>query len=119
MNINKSIKPETQVILNARRNVIRSLLILLIWLFIGTYFLHQQYFEYGINNAIHRLVIIIHALFCIQLYNAISISKKTFWGILIAVLIIGLSWFYLGIGTLILTIYLIVKSTSVLKKDKK
>jgi hypothetical protein len=130
MNINKSIKPETQVIVKARRYVIISFSILLIYFFIIstsvslwlTIYQSSECTAYTtiviIYNTIYILIVTNHAFLCGKLWTVIS--KKILWAYFIGILIV-VSILFTAVEILvsfILTIYLLVKSSSVLKKIK-
>ncbi|MPM80716.1 hypothetical protein SDC9_127766 [bioreactor metagenome] len=64
-------------------------------------------------GSIHLIFLLLHAIFCGMLYK--SISKNITISFLMAILIIVLSWFAFGIGTVLLTVYIIVKANTKLK----
>jgi len=115
MEINKSIKSETSFLLNARRDVIIAFVTLVFWLFIAPFFIHQ-YLDYKTYSSISSLLITIYAFICGRLYNIIS--KNILVSVVIGIFIIVLSWFAMGIGTIILTIFLLIKASNVLKKKE-
>jgi tetratricopeptide (TPR) repeat protein len=114
MEINKPLKSEHLILLNARKVVVITLIIFVIYTFGSTYLLGYKIINYANYNTIFTLLLIIHAIFCGRLYNVMS--KNITLSLIIGILIIVLSWFALGIGTLLLTIYLLVKSNTALKK---
>jgi len=121
MEINKSLKSEHSILLNARKGVIVTFIIFVICLF-GSAFLYRIVGYKIINNTDYNTIfyflpLTIHAIFCGKLYNAMS--KNIILSLIIGILIIVLSWFALGIGTLLLTIYLLVKSNTALRKLEK
>ena len=115
--INESLESETQILLNARRNVIISLSILLIWLFIGMYAIYLKYLEYETFFSIYIVMITIHAFLCGKLYKIML--KNMILPLIIGILIVVFSS---GIGTIVaftFTFYLLVKSSDVLKITDK
>lgn len=109
----KGLKSERQILLNARRDVIMSFIILLAWLFIPLYSIYP-YLGDEAHGGICTLLLLIHASLCGRLYFIISKNILKAIGIFLAILI--LSWFAIGVGMYILTIYLLVKSSNLLKK---
>jgi len=113
MEINKSLKSEHSTLLNARKAVVVTFIIFVIYFF-GSTFL----FEYKIinntenSNMIFTLLLTIYAFFCGRLYNVMS--KNIILSFIMGILIIVLRW--LAIAPL--TIYLLVKSKSALKEKE-
>jgi len=114
MEINKPLKSEYLILLNARKAVVITLIILVIFTFGSAYLLGYKIINYADYSTISFWLLIIHAFFCGRLYNVMS--KNITLSLIIGILIIILSWFALGIGILLLTIYLLVKSNTALKK---
>ena len=117
MEINKPLKSEHLILLNARKVVVITPTIFVIYTFGSTYLLGYKIINYANYNTIFTLLLIIHAIFCGRLYNVMS--KNIILSLIIGILIVVLSWFALGIGTLLLTIYLLVKSNTALKELEK
>jgi len=78
------------------------------------YLLRYKIINYANYNTIYTLLLITHAFFCGRLYNVMS--KNIILSLIMGVLIVVLSWFALGIGTFLLTIYLLIKSNTALKE---
>ncbi len=114
MEINKSLKSEHSILLNARKGAIVTFIIFVIYIFGSMYLLGYKIINYANYNTIYTLLLITHAIFCGRLYNAMS--KNIILSLIIGILMIVLSWFALGVGMLLLTIYLLVKSSTALKK---
>jgi len=112
MEINKSLKSEQSIILSIRKKIVIFFIILLVFIFGSNYL--SSFMNQRDIFTIYQLVLIIYAFLCGQLYNVIS--KNIILSMVIGILIIVLSWFALGIGTFLLTIYLFVKSSTILKK---
>jgi len=117
MEINKPLKSEQLILLNARKVVVITLIIFTIYTFSSTYLLGYKIINYANYNTIYTLLLITHAFFCGRLYNVMS--KNIILSLIMGVLIVVLSWFALGIGTLILTIYILFKSNTALKELEK
>ena len=141
MEINKPLKSEHLILLNARKVVVITLIIFVIYTFGSMYLLgfdivnntggneltfFKRLFTLPVaayeNNAnyysmIFTLLIIIYAILFERLYNIMS--KNIILSLFIGILMIVLSWFALGIGMLLLTIYLLVKSNTALKELEK
>ena len=117
MEINKPLKSEQSILLNARKVVVITLIIFVIYTFGSTYLLGYKIINYANYNTIFTLLLIIHAIFCGRLYSVMS--KNIILSLIIGILIVVLSLFALGIGTFLLTIYLLVKSNTDLKKLEK
>jgi hypothetical protein len=141
MEINKPLKSEQSILLNARKAVVITFIIFVIYIFFSTFLLgfdivnntggnelpfFKRLFTLPVaayeNNAdyysmIFTLLIITYAIFCGRLYNIMS--KNIILSFIIGILIMGLSWVALGIVTHLLTIYLLVKSNTALKKLEK
>jgi hypothetical protein len=144
MEINKPLKSEQSILLNARKAVVITFIIFVIYIF-GSMFLlgygKDIYFGgWNINeltlskrlftlpiavytnntgnySMIFTLLITAYAIFCGRLYNVMS--KNIILSFIIGILIIALSWVALGTVTHLLTIYLLVKSNTALKKLEK
>ena len=114
MEINKPLKSEQSILLNARKAVVITLIIFVIYTFGSAYLLGYKIINYADYSTISTLLLTIHAFFCGRLYNVMS--KNIILSLVIGILIIVLSWFAFGIGTFLLTIYLLVKSNTALKK---
>lgn len=112
MKINEPIKSELSVLLNARKTVIVIFIVLLLFTFSSPFLLRYKIINNASYNMIFTLAITVHAIFCGRLYNIMS--KNIILSLIIGILIIVLSWFFLGIGTVILTIYLLIKSNTAL-----
>jgi len=141
MEINKSLKSEHSILLNARKAVVITFIIFVIYIFFSTFFLgfdivnntggnelpfFMRLFSFPVaayeNNAdyysmIFTLLISTYAILCGRLYNIMS--KNIILSFIIGILIICLSWVALGIVTHLLTIYLLVKSNTALKELEK
>ncbi|HZK10914.1 MAG TPA: hypothetical protein VFD10_00945 [Atribacterota bacterium] len=121
MENNKFLKSEQSILSDARKVVIVTFIILVICLF-GSTFLYRIVGYKIMNNTDYSTIfgflpLTIHAIFCGRLYNVMS--KNIILSLIIGIFIIVLSWFALGIGTFLLTIYLLVKSNTALKKLEK
>jgi hypothetical protein len=144
MEINKPLKSEQSILLNARKAVVITFIIFVIYIF-GSMFLlgygKDIYFGgWNINeltlskrlftlpiavytnntgnySMIFTLLITAYAIFCGRLYNVMS--KNIILSFIIGILIIALSWVALGTVTHLLTWYLLVKSSTALKKLEK
>ena len=141
MEINKPLKSEQSILLNARKAVVVIFVIFAIYIFFSSFLLgygKEIYFGgWNINklpflkrlitlpvavyennadyySMIFFLLITTYAIFCGRLYNVMS--GNIILSFIIGILIICLSWVALGIGTFLLTIYLLVKSNTALKK---
>ena len=114
MEINKPLKSENLILLNARKAVVVTFIIFVIYTFGSVYLLSYKIINYSDYNTIFTLLLIIHAIFCGRLYNAMS--KNIILSLIMGILIVVLNWFALGIGTFLLTIYLLVTSNTALKK---
>jgi hypothetical protein len=117
MEINKSLKSETSILLNARKVVVITFIIFFIFTFGSSFLLGYKIINNTDYNTIFDLILITHAIFCGRLYNVMS--KNIILSLIIGILIVVLNWFALGIGTLLLTIYLLVKSNTALKELEK
>jgi len=117
MEINKPLKSERLILLNARKVVVITFIIFVIYTFNSSYLLGYKIINYANYNTIFTLLLIIHAVFCGRLYNIIS--KNIILSLIIGILIVVLSWFALGIGTFLLTIYLLIKANIALKELEK
>jgi len=141
MEINKSLKSEHSILLNARKGVIVTFIIFVVYIFFSTFLLGfdivnntggnelpflMRLFSFPVaayeNNAdyynmIFTLLISTYAILCGRLYNIMS--KNIILSFIIGILIICLSWVALGIVTHLLTIYLLVKSNTALKELEK
>ena len=141
MEINKPLKSEQLILLNARKAVVIAFIIFVIYILFSTFLLgfdivnntggneltfFKRLFTLPVaayeNNAnyysmIFTLLIIIYAILFGRLYNIMS--KNIILSLIIGILMIVLSWFALGIGMLLLTIYLLVKSNTALKELEK
>jgi hypothetical protein len=144
MEINKPLKSEQSILLNVRKAVVITFIIFVIYTFGSTFLLgygKDIYFGgWNINeltlskrlftlpiavytnntgnySMIFTLLITAYAIFCGRLYNLMS--KNIILSFIIGILIITLSWVALGIVTHLLTIYLLVKSNTALKKLEK
>jgi hypothetical protein len=144
MEINKPLKSEQSILLNARKAVVITFIIFVIYIFGSTFLLgygKDIYFGgWNINeltlskrlftlpiavytnntgnySMIFTLLITAYAIFCGRLYNVMS--KNIILSFIIGILIIALSWVALGTVTHLLTIYLLVKSNTTLKKLEK
>lgn len=144
MEINKPLKSEQSILLNARKAVVITFIIFVIYIFGSTFLLgygKDIYFGgWNINeltlskrlftlpiavytnntgnySMIFTLLITAYAIFCGRLYNVMS--KNIILSFIIGILIIALSWVALGTVTHLLTIYLLVKSNTALKKLEK
>lgn len=114
MKINEPIKSEFTVLANARKIVIVILIALLLFSFSSPFLLKYKIINNTDYSTIFTLFLTVYAIFCGRLYYIIS--KNIILSLIIGILMIVLSWFFLGIGTLILTIYLLIKSNRALKK---
>ena len=114
MEINKPLKSEQSILLNARKVVVITLIIFVIYTFGSIYLLEYKIINYTNYNTIYTLLLITHAFFCGRLYNVMS--KNIILSLIMGVLIVVLNWFALGIGTFLLTIYLLIKSNTALKE---
>jgi len=114
MKVNEPIKSELSVLQNARKTVIIMFIILLLFTFSSSFLLKSKIINNVNYNILFTLVLTIYAIFCGRLYNIYS--KNIILSLIVGILIIVLSWFFLGIGTVILTIYLLVKSNTASKK---
>jgi len=142
MEINKPLKSEYSILLNARKGVIVTFIIFVIYIFFSSFLLgyvKNIYFggwninelpffmrlfslpvaAYYENNAddysmIFTLLITTYAIFCGRLYNIMS--KNIILSFIIRILIVAFSWVALGAVTHLLTIYLLVKSNKALKE---
>jgi len=144
MEINKSLKSEHSILLNARKGVIVTFIIFVTYIFFSSFLLgygkdiyfggwninelpfFMRLFTLPVaayeNNAdyysmIFTLLIITYAILCGRLYNIMS--KNIILSFIIGILIICLSWVALGIVTHLLTIYILVKSNTALKELEK
>ena len=144
MEINKPLKSEQSILLNARKAVVVIFVIFVIYILFSSFLLgygKDIYFggwnikeltlskrlftlpvaiytsNTGSYSMIFTLLITVYAIFCGRLYNIMS--KNIILSFIIGILIVALSWFALGIGTFLLTIYLLVKSNTALKKLEK
>ena len=144
MEINKPLKSEQSILLNARKAVVVIFVIFVIYILFSSFLLgygKDIYFgDWNINeltlskrlfvlpvavyannaycySMIFTLLITTHAIFCGRLYNVIS--KNIILSFIIGILIMTLSWEALGTVTHLLTIYLLVKSNTALKKQEK
>lgn len=116
METNKSLISETIILINARRYVIISFIILLSWLFIYPYFFRQN-LNFANYSSIYLLFLWIHAFLCGRLHNIMF--KKTLGAVGIGFAIVVLGWFAMGIGMIVLTTYLLVKSSNILKIEEE
>ena len=114
MEINKPLKSEQSILLNARKLTVITFIIFVIYTFGSTYLLRYKIINYANYNTIYTLLLITHAFFCGRLYNVMS--KNVILSLIIGILIVVLNWYALGIGTFLLTIYLLVKSNTALKE---
>ena len=105
------------ILLNARKAVVITFIILIIYLFSSTFLVGYKIISSTNYDAIYGLILTIYAILSGRLYNIMS--KNIILSLFIGILMIVLSWFAMGIGMLILTIYLLVKSNKVLKELEK
>lgn len=141
MEINKPLKSKYSILLNTRKAVVITFIIFVFYIFLSTFLLgfdivnntggnELPFFKRLFtlpgaayeNNAeyysmIFTLLITIYAIVCGRLYNVMS--KNIILSFIIGIVIIGLSWVALGMVTHLLTIYLLVKSNTVLKELEK
>jgi len=117
MEINKPLKSEQSILLNARKAVVITFIIFVIYTFGSAYLLGYKIINYADYNTIFTLLLIIHAIFCGKLYNVMS--KNITLSLIIGILIVVLNSYALGIGTFLLTIYLLIKSNIALKELEK
>jgi hypothetical protein len=141
MEINKPLKTEQSILLNARKAVVTTFIIFVIYIFFSSFLLgfdivnntggneltfFQKLFGLPVdaysNNAdyysmIFTLLIITYSILCGRLYNIMS--KNIILSFIIGSLIVLLSWVALGAVTHLLTIYLLVKSNRALKELEK
>ena len=117
MEINKPLKPEHLILLNARKLTVITFIIFVIYTFGSAYLLNYKIINHAGYDRIFTLLLIIYAIFCGRLYNVMS--KNIILSFIIGILILVLSWVALGIGTFLLTIYLLVKSNTALKELEK
>ena len=93
MGINKSLKSEASILLNARKGVVVTFIIFVICLF-GSEFLYRIVGYKIINNTDYNTIFVflpltIHAIFCGWLYNVMS--RNIILSLIIGVLMIVLS----------------------------
>jgi len=117
MEINKPLKLEQSILMNARKVVVIIFIIFVIYTFGSTFLLKYKIINNTDYNTIFTLLLTIHAIFCGRLYNIMS--KNIILSLIMGILIVVLSWVALGIGTYLLTICLLVKSNTALKKLEK
>jgi len=111
MEINKPLKSEHSTLLNARKAVVVTFIIFVIYFFGSTFLLEYKIINNTENsNMIFTLLLTIYAFFCGKLYNVMS--KNIVLSFIMGILIIFLRW--LAIAPL--TIYLLVKSNTALKE---
>jgi hypothetical protein len=144
MEINKPLKSEQSILLNARKAVVITFIIFVVYIFGSTFLLgygKDIYFggwnineltlskrlftlpvaiyasNTGSYSMIFTLLITVYAIFCGRLYNIMS--KNIILSFIIGILIVALSWVAMGTVTHLLTWYLLVKSSTALKKLEK
>jgi len=117
MEINKPLESEQSILMNARKAVVITFTIFVIYIFASIFLLGYKIINNTDYNTIFTLLLIIHAIFCGRLYNVMS--KKIILSLIIGILIVVLNSYALGIGTFLLTIYLLIKSNTALKKLEK
>jgi len=117
MEINIPLKSDPSILLNARKAVVVTFIIFIIYNFGSTFLLGYKIINSTNYSTIHGLILMIYAILCGRLYNIMS--KNIILSLIIGILMIVLSWFALGIGMLLLTIYLFVKSNTALKELEK
>ena len=117
MEMNKSLKSEQSILLNARKAVVVTFIIFIIYLFGSTFLLRYKIINSTNYDAIYGLLLTIYAILCGRLYNIMS--KNIILSLFIGILMIVLSWFVMGIGMFLLTIYLFIKSNMALKELEK
>ena len=117
MGIKKPIKLDISILLNARKLVVITFILLIVYIFGSLFLLSYKLISFEVfstkSSIICYPILITHAFLCGRLYNVIS--KNIITSSAVGILILVLSRFALGIGTYILTIYLLVKSNTALK----
>jgi cytochrome c biogenesis factor len=121
MEINQFIESEVSILLNARKLVIITFILLLADVLIFWFLLLCKLISIEVYRSFFNMIayplVTAHAYLCGSLY--MIISKNKILSIIIGILIVVFSWFALGIGTYLLTIYLLVQSSITLKKAKR
>lgn len=120
MNNNDLPKPlqiDKDIILGCREKVIIILILYITYPTIIAPLLMTQYKSPETQSYIMTILSVIQitqAVFCGNLYYAMS--RKRGIAVIVGVLSVVLTWFMYGIGTIILSIYLIIKSNQLISK---